>query len=269
VHAHYAAPGGDAVRRTRPGVPYVVSVHGGDLLGVAGRRARAARHGLEGARITLANSTDMAARARELGARDARVVHLGADVPAAVPPHRAERLVTVGHLVPRKRHADVARALWLLRDSHPALRWVVVGDGPERPALERLVAELQLTDRVEFRGGLPHAEAVRIAQSAAAFVLPSVDEAFGVAYIEAMAGGVPAIGCVREPGPEEISRVGGGMSLVPPGDPERLAHRIAELVTDERERRRAGERARRTVVEHFTWEVCGAATARVYEEALH
>jgi glycosyltransferase involved in cell wall biosynthesis len=272
VHAHYAAPGADAVRRAQPGAPYVVSVHGGDLLGVACRSragARAVRHGLEGARITLANSTDMASAARDHGARDARVVHLGADVPEALSPHRAERLVTVGHLVPRKRHADVLRAIWLLRDSHPGLRWVVVGDGPERPALERLTQELGLTGRVEFRGALPHDEAVRIAQSGAAFVLPSVDEAFGVAYIEAMAGGVPAIGCVHEPGPEEISRLGGGMLLVPPGDPERLASRIEEVVGDERERRRTGERARATVLGHFTWERCGATTVRLYEEALH
>jgi glycosyltransferase involved in cell wall biosynthesis len=270
VHAHYAAPGADAVRRARPGVPYVASVHGGDLLDTARRRpagARAVRRGLEGARVTMANSAAMAIRARDLGAADARVVHLGADIPATVPAHRADTLVTVAHLVARKRHADVLRALWLLRGSHPDLRWVVVGDGPERPRIAQLAAELGLTDRVELRGALPHGEAVAIAQSATAFVLPSVDEAFGVAYIEAMAGGVPAIGCMHEPGPEEISRLGGGLSLVPPGDPERLAARIAELVGDERDRRRAGERARATVLEHFTWERCGAETLAIYEEA--
>jgi teichuronic acid biosynthesis glycosyltransferase TuaC len=271
VHAHYAAPGADAVRLARPGVPYVASVHGGDLLSVATSSpagARAVRRGLGGARIVLANSSGMADRARTFGARDARVVHLGTDIPDMVPPHHAERLVTVAHLVARKRHADVLRALWLLRDRHPALRWVVVGDGPERPALERLTRELGLEQRVEFRGELPHPEAVRLAQSAAAFVLPSIDEAFGVAYVEAMAGGVPAIGCLHEPGPEEIGGLGGGMSLVPPGDPERLAGRIHDLVSDERDRRRAGDAGRRTVIEHFTWGDCGRNTVRAYEEAL-
>jgi teichuronic acid biosynthesis glycosyltransferase TuaC len=80
---------------------------------------------------------------------------------------------------------------------------------------------------------------------------------------------VPAVGCLHEPGPEEISRLGGGISLVPPGDPERLAQRIVELVSDERDRRRSGERARKTVIEHFTWERCGRDTVRLYEEALH
>src|SRR6185437_8867839 len=57
--------------------------------------------------------------------------HLGTDLPEPVP-HDAETLVTVGNLVARKRHGDVLRALWLLRDSHPQLRWIVAGDGPER-----------------------------------------------------------------------------------------------------------------------------------------
>ena len=80
-----------------------------------------------------------------LGAVNTRVVHLGTDVPPQ-PLREPDRptVLTVGHLVARKRHADVLRALWLLRDDHPDLRWVVVGDGPERPALERMAAELEL-----------------------------------------------------------------------------------------------------------------------------
>jgi glycosyltransferase involved in cell wall biosynthesis len=271
VHAHYAAPGADAVRRARPGTPYVASVHGGDLLSVATRSeagGRAVRNGLSHARVVLANSAAMAQRAGALGASRTRVVHLGTDVPASIPTHQANRIVTVAHLVPRKRHADVLRALWLLRETRPDLRWVVVGDGPERGALERLAADLELTGRVEFRGELPHAEAVRTAQSAAVFALPSVDEAFGVAYVEAMAGGVPAIGCIHEAGPEEISRLGAGIHLVPPGDPERLAERIDALLGDEPARRRLGEAARRCVLDHFTWEACGRATVAAYEEAL-
>jgi glycosyltransferase involved in cell wall biosynthesis len=144
----------------------------------------------------------------------------------------------------------------------------VVGDGPERPRLEALTRRLGLVDRVDWRGELAHPQAVAIAQSATAFVLPSVDEAFGVAYVEAMAGGVPAIGCLHEPGPEELSRLGAGMYLVPPGDPERLAGRIDELVSDPRDRLRLGVAARRCVVEHFTWARCGRDTVQAYEDAL-
>ena len=272
VHAHYAAPGGDAVRRARPGTPYVVSVHGGDVLSVAHRSAagqRAVRSALGGARLVLANSAAIERRARALGAGATRVVHLGTDLPPGRPPGEdGEGLVTVAHLVERKRHADVLRALGLLRDSHPALAWTVVGDGPERPALERLAAELGLSDRVRFAGALAHPEAVAAARSGAVFVLPSVDEAFGVAYVEAMAGGVPAIGCRGEPGPEEIAAGGGGMRLVAPGDPQALAGELRALLDDPSRRREQGRAARATVEAAFTWPRCGEATVAAYEEAL-
>ena len=64
-------------------------------------------------------------------------------------------LVTVAHLVARKRHADVVRALWLLRERHPRLRYLIVGDGPEREALARLAGELGVADRVELTGSCP------------------------------------------------------------------------------------------------------------------
>jgi teichuronic acid biosynthesis glycosyltransferase TuaC len=270
VHAHYAAPAGDAVRRAKPHAPVVVSVHGGDLLSVAERSAagaRAVRAGLASAKLVLANSAGMAARARALGAPRAEVVHLGTDLP----PQAAERgseLVTVGHLVARKRHADVLRALWLLRDSHPELRWDVVGDGPERGPLQRMAHDLELDGRVRFLGRLSPAMARAAAQRAGVFVLPSVDEAFGVAYVEAMAGAVPAIGCRGEPGPEEIAAAGGGLRLVPPGDPEALAAELRTLLDEPGWRRELGDAARATVAAGFTWEQCGRATVAAYEAAL-
>ena len=272
VHAHYAAPAGDAVRRARLGVPTVVSVHGGDVLAVAETSAAggaAVTRALAAARLVLANSSGIAERCRALGARETRVVHLGTDVPDAVPPHtRPDRLVTVGHLVARKRHADVLRALWLLRDTHPELRWVVVGDGPERPALERLAGELGLADRVELRGQVPPEEALAAARAAGIFVLPSVDEAFGVAYVEAMAAGVPAIGCRGEHGPEEIAAAGDGIRLVPPADPEALAAELRALLEEPAWRRELGHAARETVLAAFTWAGCGRATVTAYEDAL-
>ncbi len=83
VHAHYAAPAGDAVRRL--GKPMVVSVHGGDVLGVATKWANGravVERSLRAAKLVLANSEGIAARCRALGAQDVRVVHLGTDVPA-------------------------------------------------------------------------------------------------------------------------------------------------------------------------------------------
>jgi teichuronic acid biosynthesis glycosyltransferase TuaC len=272
VHAHYAAPAGDAVRRARPGVPYVVSVHGGDVLGMAAQFGeagrRAVRRGLSGARLTLANSSGTARHASELGAGDLRVVHLGADLPAHPSGSTDGPLVTVANLVARKRHADVLRAMWVLRDSHPELRWEIVGDGPEREPLERLATELGLRPRVRFHGRLAHDEALRVTRRASVFVLPSLDEAFGVGYVEAMAAGVPAIGCRGESGPEEIAAAGGGIRLVPPADPEAVAGELRAILDEPPYRTELGAAARATVEQAFTWEACGTATVAAYEEAL-
>ncbi|MDW5593629.1 glycosyltransferase [Conexibacter stalactiti] len=287
VHAHYAVPAGDAVRRALPGAPLVVSVHGGDVLATIDRGPYARRtvaRTFAHARLVLANSAGTAVRCRAAGApADAvEVVHLGTDLPPAREPDAdgahdaadAERsaapptLVTVGHLVARKRHADVVEALARLRDDHPALRYEIVGDGPERAPLAALAQRLGVADRVDFRGQLPPAQAHAQAQRADLFVLPSVDEAFGVAYIEAMAGGVPVIGCAGEDGPEEIAAAGGGIVRVPPRDPAALAARIDELLRDTSARRALGAAARATVEQRFTWERCGASTVAAYERAL-
>ena len=100
------------------------------------------------------------------------------------------------------------------------------------------------------------------------FVLPSVDVAFGVAYVEAMAGAVPAIGCRGERGPEEIASAGGGLRLVPPGDPEALAAELRGLLDEPNWRRELGDAARATVEAGFTWERCGRATVAAYQDAL-
>jgi glycosyltransferase involved in cell wall biosynthesis len=274
VHAHNAVPAADAVLRAGAGraVPLVVSVHGGDVFHTAPGSAageRAVRHALTRARLVLANSAGTAAHARALGARTQRVVHLGTDLPgSAGEPFDRPTIVTVAHLDPRKRHTDVLRALWLLRERHPRVHYLVIGDGPQRGTLEALARELGLADRLELAGQLPHAQALALARRAHVFAMPSVDEAFGVAYVEAMAGGLPAIAARGEPGPEEIAALGDGMSLVAPGEVEALAHRLDALLGDAHHRREAGRQARETVERHFTWAACGTATVAAYGEAM-
>jgi glycosyltransferase involved in cell wall biosynthesis len=264
IHAHNAVPAGDAVLRGRRArTPVVVSVHGGDVLWTSARvpgGEAAVRRTLAAARLVLANSRGIERLAVAHGARRTRVVTLGTDVPA--PGARAlEPLVTtVGHLVARKRHADVVRALARL----PGVRYLVIGDGPERAALAALAAELGVADRVELAGQLDPAEALRRARAAWLFVMPSTDEAFGVAYVEAMAAGIPAIASAGEPGPAEI---GAGMELVPPGDPDALAATMGRLLSDPDELEALGRAARATVLDRFTWERSGALTLAAYAEA--
>jgi glycosyltransferase involved in cell wall biosynthesis len=280
IHAHNAVPAGAAVLpalRPRPGrpagPPVVVSVHGGDVLWTTshvpgGRDAVAAT--LAAARLVLANSHGIAALAAAHGARQTRVVRLGTDLPdlPGAPGSRADGsprarplLVTVGHLVARKRHADVIQALSRVPDAD----YLVIGDGPERPRLEALAGRLGVADRVEFAGQLPPDDALRRARTAQVFVMPSTDEAFGVAYIEAMAAGIPAIAAAGEPGPAEI---GPGIVLVPPHDPPALAAQLDRLLRDQPTLEALGAAARRNIAENFTWDLCGARTLAAYEEAL-
>jgi teichuronic acid biosynthesis glycosyltransferase TuaC len=289
VHAHNAVPAADAVRRSRVGTPMVVSVHGGDVLYTARRDAAGAdavARGLGAAELVLANSHGIAELARSHGAGETRVVHLGSELPRAQRPTRADldagtrahtrdrgvtghpTLVTVAHLVARKRHADVLRALAVLGPRHPTLRYTIIGEGPERIALEGLATRLGVSERVDFLGQLAPQQAVERARRCTLFVMPSTEEAFGVAYVEAMAAGIPAIGCRGEPGPEEIAAAGDGFMLVPPGDIERLTQRIDELLSDPHRLREAGQRARATVAANFTWERCGEQTLAAYEHVL-
>jgi len=262
VHAHYAVPTADAVLRSRLGAPLVVSVHGGDVLWTARHSERgreAVTRALTAAELVLANSAGTAARSEALGARATRVVHLGTDLPERpAAPHGQPTLVTVGHLVARKRHADVLRALAELE----GVDYVIVGDGPERTRLEALARDLGVADRTAFLGALPHDEALAEARRAHAFVLPSVDEAFGVAYIEAMAGWVPAVGLRGEDGPEEIAAAGGGITLADPG---RLRKAIERTLAD---REQLGRAARATVQRSFTWDRTGRETVAAYAEAV-
>ncbi len=279
IHAHNAVPAADAVRRARTRVPLIVSVHGGDVLytvGLGAAGATAVANGLGAARLVLANSEGVAELARAHGAGWTRVLHLGAELPgrsaeSREPPGPAPSspsLVTVAHLVARKRHADVLRALAVLGPSHPSLRYRIIGDGPERIPLEGLAVRLGVADRVDFFGQLAPEQALEAARACTLFVMPSTEEAFGVVYVEAMAAGVPAIGCRGEPGPEEIAKAGDGMVLVPPGDIERLTQRIDELLSDPHRLREAGARARATVAANFTWERCGEETVAAYRDVL-
>jgi teichuronic acid biosynthesis glycosyltransferase TuaC len=192
-----------------------------------------------------------------------RVVHLGTDIPteAELPAkHEHPTIATLANVDPRKRHEDVLRAMQQL----PDVRWHVIGDGPALDGLEELARELGLSDRVRFSGRLPPAEAQAELARCHAMALPSVDEAFGVAYVEALARGVPAIGCEDESGPQEIAALTPAMLLVPPRDPAAVAGAVRRALGDAS----LPAAARAAAADHFTWERCGRETVAAYEAAI-
>src|SRR5262249_33211723 len=270
VHAHYALPSGAAALEftEKHGLPLAISAHGGDVLGplvsTPTARARIAEV-LRRASLVLCNSQGTLERCATLtgSAERMTVVHLGAEAPETLRAKRDEpTIATLAHVIPRKRHADVVRALAVLAGRYPQMRYLVIGEGPERPALERLAAQLGVAARLDWAGQLDHEDALTELSRCHAMVMPSVDEAFGVAYVEAMACGVPAIGCRGESGPEEIAALGGGMLLVPPKDPDALAESVTTVLEDDGA---LGSAARATAAENFSWERCGRDTVAAYE----
>lgn len=251
IHAHNAVPAADAVAATGTKTPLIVSVHGGDVYYTATRWPGATDRAFGAAELILANSAGTANKVKQLG-YDAQVLHLGTDIPTKITRNERPRtVVTVAHLVARKRHADVIAAMARLE----GWRYVIIGDGPERSSLQALARQTGVD--VEFAGQLPHEEALALARQCTVFAMPSTEEAFGVAYIEAMAGGLPAIGAVGEPGPAEIESI----ALIEPGDIDALATAI-ELAGSE-----DGDRAR-SVAERFSWDACGEATVAAYRQVL-
>jgi glycosyltransferase involved in cell wall biosynthesis len=93
-------------------------------------------------------------------------------------------------------------------------------------------------------------------------------EPFGVAYVVAMAAGLPAVGADSEGGPVDIAAAGDGMVLVPADDAPALAATLTSLLGDPTALRDLGAAARATVERAFTWDACGRRTVQVYAAAV-
>jgi glycosyltransferase involved in cell wall biosynthesis len=143
-------------------------------------------------------------------------------------PPEARVAVNVGALSGDKDHPTLLRAAARLRASQANLHWAIAGEGAERPALERLRAELGLDDRVHLLGHLD--EPARLIAEADCFVMSSRDEGLGTSVLEAMALGIPVASTTAGGLPEMVG--GGAGLLVPPGDPAALSDAVARLLGD-------------------------------------
>ena len=217
-------------------------------------KMRAARLLLPRAHAVIAGSESVRAFAvSSLGAPASRthVVHCGIDIEAFTPRERppireaadARRLVTVGRLVQRKGHAVALAALAGVARARPDVELVIVGDGPERAALERLAAAAGLSRHVSFAGTVwPTREVLR---GADLFLFPSLDEPQGLALLEAAASGVPIVASRTGGIPEMVDE--SSAVLVPPGDAEALGSAVVRLLADPARRRALAAAAGRRV----------------------
>lgn len=144
--------------------------------------------------------------------------------------------------------------------NYEAIRFVLIGDGPEKPKLRALAGRLQL-DNVEFKDSIPKSEMPRVLGEAAAVIFPLRDaptfRKYGVGskkLFDYLAAGVPLIFAVRSAN-NPVEEVQCGVT-VEPGDPDAMAQAVIELYRlPEGERRAMGERGRQYVQTHHDWSV--------------
>lgn len=169
--------------------------------------------------------------------------------PARTPPSPSGRLLTAARIVPKKGLHLLPPALAQLAARGIPFEWRVCGDGPELPRLKELVAEHDLQDSVTFMGPVGNDVVRHELQAADLAILPCVVAADGerdgmpIFLTEAMALGVPVM-ATPVSGIPEVVRDGDTGYLVPPGDHEALAARLAEVLADRDGRARVAARGR-------------------------
>ncbi len=167
-------------------------------------------------------------------------------------------VLTVGRLSHEKGQADLIRAFSTLK---ARARLVVVGDGPDRSALERLVRASGLQRSVIFAGMT--ANVASFYALADVFVLPSLSEGSPNALLEAMACGLPTV-ATHVGGVPEIAVDGTTALLVPPSDPNALSRAVSRLLDDSAFGAQLGSAARRAVLTSHTQEQRARALSRLY-----
>lgn len=170
-------------------------------------------------------------------------------------------VVHVSNFRPIKRVPHVVDLFAAVAADRPA-RLLLIGDGPERPAVEARIAAHGLADRVRLLGRQDHFEA--LLRACAVFVLPSRTESFGLAALEALASGVPVVASAVG-GLDEVVRPGVTGGLAAPDDTEGMVAAIAALLDDPARRAAMGAAARADVEARF---VTGPMVER-YEALYH
>jgi glycosyltransferase involved in cell wall biosynthesis len=273
IDAHYLYPDGVAALALgrRLGIPVVVTARGSDVTQMpdhAWPRRQIIRVIRESAAL-ITVSAALRERLIAMGAPPEKVTVLrnGVDLAMFHPVDRAAAraayalhgptLVSVGGLIPRKRHDLTIAALAKL----PAWRLLIAGEGPERPRLEALAAGLGLADRVRFLGSVPHAQLAPLYTAADISVLASEREGWANVLLESMACGTPAVAS-RIPGnPEVVASLAAGR-IVAANTPQAFADVIPGLAAS------TDRAATRAYAEAFSWDATSAGQMEVFRAVL-
>jgi glycosyltransferase involved in cell wall biosynthesis len=171
----------------------------------------------------------------------------------------------VASLLPIKDHASLLRAIGMLAPRWPNLRLVIVGQGPEREALEALATEIGIGAIVRFAGLRPQVPSFHYLFDVS--VLCSVSEGFPNSLVEAMAAERPIV-ATDVGGVRDAVRDGETGLLVPPGSPTELANAIESLLGDPALRQAMGMAGSRIARERFHARVVIASLQDLYDRLL-
>jgi len=201
----------------------------------------------------------------------ARVIYAGVDVPQTglpTPRHRTTSQLVIGtarRLIRYKGIEYLLEAAAILHSEFPGLRVEIAGIGPERENLVQRAADLGIAGSVEFLGWVNDLNHVLPRWDV--FVIPSIEEGFGIAALEAMAAGLPVIAS-SVGGLPEIIEDGKTGWLVPPRDAEALASRLRMLLINPELRYNLGAAAYARARDHFSAAQMTENFAQLYDELL-
>lgn len=280
VHAIWARKSGEVALwgGRMCGCPVVVHVMGGELVwmpdvpfGTKRPWHRAlVRHVIRRADQVTAASSPMVAAIRAVGV-DATHVRLGVDLsvwrPTHPRPHPAGepfRVVHVGSVTPVKDQATLVRAAAVLTRDGVDVRVDLVGEDTEHGSIQRLAAELGVSDRVTVHGFLTQEQAIPVVRAADVMAVTSRHEAGPIAMLEAAAVGVPTVGT---PVGHVAEWAPAAAVAFPHGDAAALARAILELAADDDRRIALARRAQTAALAHDAdW--TAARFEAIYEDVV-
>jgi len=194
--------------------PYIVTVHGSDIL-IAGKLPIIrwlTKKSLQQAAKIIAVSEFLADSTLEIIGDNSKVIVIanGFDEKTFQQQkfltlnERGDYILFVGSLIPRKGVNVLIEAFSLISHLLPNHRLKIIGDGHEKETLQQLAHRLGVTESIDWLGNLPPADVAEYMRKAKLFVLPSLQEAFGIVLVEALAVGTPCV----------ASNVGGISSII-------------------------------------------------------
>lgn len=288
VHSHWILPQAftAALSAVPLGIPHIVTVHGSDVFSLRGRvLACFKRAAMKHADAVTVNSqaTGAAVTAIAPGLRELHQIPMGASSAAARPAvvdglrRRFRRdsgplLVFVGRLIEQKGVGDLLRAVAILAPRLPVTA-MIVGDGQDRPRMERLARDLAIADRITFTGAVAPSEVSDYLAAADLFVGPSKrgadgsSEGLGLTFIEAMLAGTPVI-ATRVGGIVETVRHEETGLLVAESAPDEIAAAIERLVIDTGLADRLRENALQLARRDFTREGVARSFSLLFERLI-